>query len=316
MRYSALPIVLAGLAAAGAAQANSLTTFVSGTGVDSGACTAAAPCRTLQFAFARTKFDGVVTVVSSGSFGAVNITRSVSIVADGVTALIQSSTACGGIAAAICISATGEVTLRGLTIDLHQTGSSNLSGIRFISGGALHVQNCLIRGAGASGIDFEPTSPPSSLFVSDTTLTDNQASGIDVDLHVNGNANATFDHVRAENNAVVGLLFENTLGALNGVVTNSVFAGNGSAGVAVAGTGGAGVNLTIDYTMIATNGLRGVSVFANSGIAAIARIGDSTIAGNATGVQIFNFGQILSFGTNKLVANGTDGSFTGTVLLQ
>jgi hypothetical protein len=313
MHHSALAIVLAGLAAAAAApaQANSIATFVSGTGVDSGACTAAAPCRTLQFAFERTKFYGVITIVTSGSFAPVSINRPVSIVADGVTALIQSAVACGGVTAAVCIDGASEVTLRGLTIDLQQTTLSTQAGIRFNFGGALHVQNCLIRAAGGSGIDFEPTSPASKLFVSNTTLTDNQGRGINVDGFNGGNLGyyaATFDHVRAENNAA-GLVFSS---ALNGVVTNSVSAGNG-VGVGVGSISGA-MNLTMDRTTIATNSSTGFEFFA--GPDAVVRIGDSTIAGNTTGLQPFPSDQILSFGNNKLISNGTDGAFTGTIAPQ
>jgi hypothetical protein len=308
MRYSALPIVLAGLASAGAAQANSLTTFVSGTGVDSGACTAAAPCRTLQFAFARTKFDGVVVVVSSGSFGPVNITHSVSIVADGVAAIIQSRVACGDISAAICITGADQVTLRGLTIDVPGAASAEQVGIRFNSGQGLYVEKCVIR-HGGTAIDFKPTSP-ASLYVSDSTLSHTNGDGILFSPQAGGNYTAAFDHVTAENNAFVGLLFSSASGdaVQNGVVKDSIFAGSGLFGIDVGGV----TNLTIDRTVVSTN-QTGIEAF---GASTIVRIGDSTIAGNGTGVTKGGGGGIFSFGTNKLTANGIDGSFTGTIAQQ
>src|SRR4029077_12685850 len=81
-------------------------TWVGGTGTDSGACPITAPCKTFQYAFTQTLAGGTINVLSPGSFGPLDITKSVSIVADGVEALIQSPMSCpvGGHFAAICIS--------------------------------------------------------------------------------------------------------------------------------------------------------------------------------------------------------------------
>lgn len=310
MRGSAMPIILAGFAAvvASPAQAGSNATFVSGTGVDSGICTAAAPCRTLQYAFHETHAGGVITIVAPGSFAGVNITRSISIVANGVTAVIQSATGCtGGIySAAICISpGASQVTLRGLTIDPVQQGPTQI-GVWFKSAGVLDVQNCVIRGAGSSGIWFEPTSS-SELFVSNSTVSENPGVGIYVLTDADGNYAAAFDHARVEGNTAFGLYFNVSGGTVNGTVTNSVFASNSTA---IRVDGYSGANLTIHHSTISTSAADGIA--AVGGLAAL-RVGGSSITGNFNGVDAVSGAQILSFGTNELTANGTDGSFTGTV---
>lgn len=338
MRFSAMPIVFAGLTTllAGGAKAASFATFVSGTGTDSGVCTEAAPCRSFQFALKQTRPGGAISAISAGSFGPVRITTSVSIVADGVTALIESSVNCSGsLRAAVCISGAADVTVRGLTINLHQTNSSSLSGILVTSGGALHVQHCLIRAAGGSGVEFMPTSSgilyvsgstlsdiaggsgidfepssPSSLYVSHTTLSGTTQDGIRFLPHAGGSYTAAFDHVTAQNNVSNGLTFDTTDGSSseNGVVRDSTFAGNGSSGIEVGGF----TNLTIDRTTVSTN-VTGITV---AGSRATALVGNSTIVGNATGLLSSLSGQTLSFGTNKLIANGANGSFTGAVGMQ
>jgi hypothetical protein len=46
------------------------------------------------------------------------------------------------------------------------------------------------------------------------------------------------------------------------------------------------------------------------------RVGDSTITGNNTGLTFAGGGALLTYGTNKVQANGVDGAFSGPVGLQ
>ena len=78
-------------------------TWVSGTGTDAGNCPRTAPCRTFQFAHDQTNNNGAINVLSSGNFGPVTITKPISIVAEGVEAVIN--TDAGG--AAIIVQAGG-----------------------------------------------------------------------------------------------------------------------------------------------------------------------------------------------------------------
>jgi hypothetical protein len=68
------------------AQAQQSRSFVSGLGSDLNApnCTRTAPCRTFQVAHDNTLANGEITVLDAGSYGAVTISKSISIINDGV----------------------------------------------------------------------------------------------------------------------------------------------------------------------------------------------------------------------------------------
>jgi hypothetical protein len=177
MRRYSWPIgilaIACGLLADAAPAPAAAVTWVSGTGSDAGSCPITAPCKTFQFAYGQTNNGGVINVLSAGSFGPLTIAKSISIVADGVEAAILGA---GSIGAAIIIQAgAGDiVSLRGLTIDLRGTVNP---GISFLSGAALYVHNCVIRGT-SNGIDFTPASGTSALHVADSLIADTSSIGI------------------------------------------------------------------------------------------------------------------------------------------
>ena len=144
MRHRSVPIsiiaIACGLLAVATTAQAAGETWVSGTGTDTGLCPVTAPCRTFAFAHNKTNSNGAIYVLSSGNFGPVIITKPISIVAEGVEAVVN--TAVGGAAIKIQAGASDIVSLRGLTIDLRGTAND---GISFVSGAALHVQNCVIR---------------------------------------------------------------------------------------------------------------------------------------------------------------------------
>jgi hypothetical protein len=292
------------------AQATSLATFVSGTGTDTGTCPITAPCKTFQFAHNQTTAGGTIIVLTGGSFGGVNITKSISIVAEGAAALIDATVSCGAgtFPAAICITSGATVVhLRGLTIDLN---NADQIGIEFNSGKALHVQNCVIRRT-KIGVGFNASSPASELFVSNTAVVDNAATAITADASGSGSYSVTFDRVHLDNNGGAGLFVFASTGANTATVRNSVAAGNGSSGIALTASGGS-VNVMIDRTVLSHN---------NSGVDAsaantAARIGDSTITGNVFGLAHASGGQILSYKTSDVIGNGTDGTPTGSLTMK
>src|SRR5215472_9793769 len=68
------------------AHAQQARSFVSGLGNDGNApnCVRTAPCRTFQVAHDNTLANGEITVLDPGSYGAVTINRTISIINDGV----------------------------------------------------------------------------------------------------------------------------------------------------------------------------------------------------------------------------------------
>src|SRR5262249_23107685 len=87
MNHSTSSLILFSLLAFGLpvslAKAQSARTFVSSFGNDANDCSRSTPCRTFQAAHDKTFDQGVITVLDPGGYGAVIISKSLSIVNDG-----------------------------------------------------------------------------------------------------------------------------------------------------------------------------------------------------------------------------------------
>ena len=156
-RYLALAATLLlfiGLAQPAHAQAS--RTWVSGVGDDLNPCSRTAPCKTFAGAISKTAAGGEINVIDPGAFGAVTITKSVSIVAEGQTAGILGSLVNGIIINALD---TDRITLDGLDIEGFGSG---LNGIRVLKAKQVVIRNTSIRnfrGNTGFGIDVQSVSP-------------------------------------------------------------------------------------------------------------------------------------------------------------
>jgi hypothetical protein len=285
------------------ARAQATRTWVSGVGDDANPCSRTAPCKTFAGAISKTAPAGEINVLDPGGFGAVTITKSISIEAEGVIAGVLVSGTNGIVVVA---GATDVVTLRGLTIEGIGTG---LNGIRFISGAALHVENCTINGFTQQGIDFAPASGATNrLFVKDTKIRHNTGGGIWIEPGSGSTVTASLDNVRLQQN-LWGLKAEQS-GTVTVSVRNSLAAGNTSNGF-VAKTTGATVNLSLESTVVSANGNNGVAAV-NAG--ATVRLSNVSVMDNLwTGLLAQTGGAIISYGNNQVRGNAPDGAPTLTV---
>src|SRR5215813_8629974 len=96
------------------AQAQATRTWVSGVGADENPCSRTAPCKTFAGAISKTAIGGFIDVLDPGGFGAVTITKSITIDGSGgsIAGVLASGT--NGI---IVNSATAIVHLRNLSIE-------------------------------------------------------------------------------------------------------------------------------------------------------------------------------------------------------
>jgi hypothetical protein len=300
-----LAITCALLADAAPASAG-IETWVSPTGTNAGTCPITAPCKTLAFAHGQTTANGTIHVLSSGNFGPLTVTKSISIVAQGVEAMINTGAA--GAAILVQAGAADVISLRGLTIDMRGTANK---GISFVSGAALHVHDSVIRGS-TNGIQFAPTSGTSELYVVDSIIANNSQRGIFVAPTGSGGVKAVLDRVRVENGTDMGIRFDgfSTTGSITATVRDSVAAGNGSQGITAAEFGSGTTTVTIDRTASVNNGTGGIVA---AGAGAVIRIGDSTVTGNFGGLSLVGGGLIASYGTNKVSSNVNDGVPSSTI---
>src|SRR5216684_7878770 len=114
------------------AHAQATRTWVSGVGDDANPCSRTAPCKTFAGAISKTAPCGEIDVLDPGGFGAVTITKCISIETDDVS--VAGVLVSGTNAIIIAAGASDVVMLRGLTFDGLGTG---LSAIKIISAGAV-----------------------------------------------------------------------------------------------------------------------------------------------------------------------------------
>src|SRR5215471_6858097 len=152
------------------AHAQASRTWVSGVGDDVNPCSRTAPCKTFAGAISKTAPIGEIDTLDPAGYGAVTITKSITI--DGYSGL-------GGVLVSgtngIVISAGSSdvVILRNLDINGLGTG---LSGIRILTAGDVRIENCKIYRFSGRGIDDARTS--GHLSVSNSMVSDNGQSAI------------------------------------------------------------------------------------------------------------------------------------------
>src|SRR5260370_25681520 len=194
--FVGLTVALASSVTANSAYALNDHSWVSSTG--SGvACTRAVPCTLFATAENATNAGGVISVLDRGDYGFVNITKSLTIRAEGVDGGVT-ATSFGGSWIAVQAAATDVVTLEGLQL--------NGAGIALFSGGQLHVVRCVITNDNLSdqdGIRFAPNSA-SKLGVTDTVITNfgsGTGGGIVINPQSGGSAQVALERVTVNGNA-------------------------------------------------------------------------------------------------------------------
>jgi len=301
--FSAALVSLVLLAAAPAG-AQATRTWVSGVGDDANPCSRTAPCKTFAGAISKTAAGGEINAIDPGGFGGVTITKAITIRADGVTAGVLAAGINGIV---INAGATDTVVLRGLDIDGVGTG---LNGVRFLAGGALHVEDCTIANFTQSGIHFNP-SGASRLHVVDTIIRRaNPAGGISsggifVFPAGAGSAQVSLDNVQLLGN-FHGL---RTQGNARVTARQCVASGNVSTGFLA----GFSSQVYLDGCEASANA-KGVRA---DGAGAVVRLANSLVAGNTVeGLLTASGGILQSFGNNRVIGNGTNGVPTATIAEQ
>jgi hypothetical protein len=122
-----------------AAPAQAQRVFVSATGSDGNPCSFASPCRSFQHAHDVAPAHGEIDVLDPAGYGAVTITKSISIQGHGFSGI---SIASGATGITINAGPSDAVTLNGLIID---GGGVGANGIVFNSGSSVTIANCVVQ---------------------------------------------------------------------------------------------------------------------------------------------------------------------------
>jgi hypothetical protein len=270
-----------GLALPSLAAAQATRTWVSGVGDDANPCSRTAPCKTFAGAISKTAAGGEISALDPGGYGAVTITKAITINGDGTLASVLAAGVNGII---INAGASDVVILRNLSLQGVGTG---LNGIRFLAGRALIVENVTIQKFTLAGIDVN-LGTAGSVAVKNTTISGGltgvrvNGAGSPIKLSmtkvlISGTTNGidtwagatTVTDSSISNNAGYALLAE------GGVITaeNTMLTGNGGAAIANAGA-------TI---RLSNNGVYDNLTDFGCGGGTLASAGNNRKAGNAGG---------------------------------
>ena len=275
------------------AQAQLARTWVSSLGNDNNDCNRLTPCKTFQAAHDKTLADGEISVLDPGGYGAVTITKGISIINDGSG---EAGVLVSGGLIGITINAglNDKVSLRGLTIKGIGFGGGN--GIRFVSGKSLSVENCVIRNHTGDGFQFVSNVVGSArLIISNTLVSDNGGNGIWIQPSGSGELRTVLNRVEVYSNAAHGIAVLNSGTGIKSpltIVTDSVSAFNGLSGIALDGNGG----LTeVRRSVVSYNNVGLISL--GHGALFFTVVYGSGVRNNVTGRQNPQ-GSVLSYGDN------------------
>jgi hypothetical protein len=273
--------------------------FVASYGNDANPCTFGSPCKTFQAAVGAVAAAGEVTAIDSAGFGPINITKSVTITSpDGVEAGIVPNPGSPG----IFINTTGDVFLRGLTIE---GGNSGNNGLTVSQAGTLSIVHCVMRHFTNDGIFLQPTSGSMQIVIQDSIFSNNGHDGIDIVPTGSGAVTGTIDRVTTAGNSFNGIVVSGVNATQLVAITNSVSTGNGFDGILVFGSGSAFVIVTVRDTAANSNGNAGFH--ASSPAAAIA-LSHSVAVNNNVGVSVDTSAEVDTTSDNFLAAGNLGGT--------
>ena len=276
----ALAIVLLGTTLM-SAQAS--RTWVSGVGDDVNPCSRTAPCKTFAGAISKTAAGGEIDALDPGGFGAVTITKAITI--DGGGGQVASVLVSGTNGIVVQAGPSDIVILRNLRINGIGTGTN---GIRFLAGKDLNVENCYIFGFTTQGIDIVLNQgTQATVHIINTVIKNVGGDGVRATNAVTPAVQVGIDHSFALLNAGVG--FEAQAHSQM-VITNSA-AENGTDGMKaddLLGTSDARMIVSDSEASYNTNGISSAS-------GATVQVGGTTAAYNGSCAFNQGAGSTLQF---------------------
>jgi hypothetical protein len=175
LRFLSTAALVVGFSTAAHAQTR---TWVSGVGNDANPCSLTAPCKTFAGAISKTAAGGEINVLDPGGFGAVTITKAITIRSDHIEAGVLVSGTNGIV---VSVGPADRVVLEGLDIEGLGTG---LNGVTVLAGKEVYIIRCSIRHFTQNGVNMASTTNHGHAFINDSLIAFN-AGGV----NVQGNAN-------------------------------------------------------------------------------------------------------------------------------
>jgi len=295
------------IAFASAIHAQATRTWVSGVGDDANPCSRTAPCKTFAGAISKTATGGEINAIDPGGFGAVTITKSITIDGSSTQAGILALNTNGIIVNGPAVT----VNLRNLSID--GAGGTVGNGIRILQAGGVNIDNVTLMnfagsGTNGRGVTIETTTSAVRVNVSNSLIYNMENHGIDSSPTA-GNVILVVDNTSIARGGQAGInLRELTAASINrSALTNN----RNSGGVRLELTT---ATATISGSLLANNAA-GITLAAAGGAPTVFLYG-STVTNNTTaGLQIGS-GTITSLGNNIIRNNAGNQTPTTTITTQ
>ncbi len=274
-------------------QGQASRTWVSGVGDDANPCSRTAPCKTFAGAISKTAAGGEIDALDPAGYGAVTITKGITI--DGGGGQVASVLVSGTNGIVVSAGPSDVVILRNLRINGIGTG---INGIRFLAGAALIVDKCEIFGFTTNGVDVALGSS-AEVWVTNTNIQNIGGTGVAATTTA-GVVTVGVDQVRVErSNKGVESGNHSRVTVNNSFVQNAASIGMQADGDAI---------ITVNSSEVDLSG-SGVQTGPGAGTAFVS---NSQIAFNTTG---FNqtAGTINTYGNNRLHDNTSDGTLNAPI---
>jgi hypothetical protein len=279
----------------GVAEAQATRTWVSGVGDDANPCSRTAPCKTYAGAISKTAAGGEISTLDPGGFGAINITKSITIQGTGTLASMLNSGTNG-----VIVNGAGIiVVLRDLSINGAGT-TLGVNGVRVIQGAKLIMERVNVQNQSNHCVTVENNA---TTMLTDVTLSNCAGIGFSASpTSPPQSSKHMLNNVRIIQNGS-GITMSN---GATGHINNCVISHNTNAGLT--STQNFGVTTVNVYnTEISANG---TGIIAGNG-GSVTRIAETRIFNNTTGFTFSGGGQILTFGDNHIGGNGVNQTPSG-----
>jgi hypothetical protein len=290
------------LGVASVAQAQATRTWVSGVGDDANPCSRTAPCKTFAGATSKTATGGEISVLDPGGFGAVTITKSLTINGDGTLAGIL---AAGTVGVIINATSTSTITLRNISIHGAGTGTD---GIRILNAGKVNIEEVSIQGFTNQGIDIDPGTAGAVTQVNiwNSQIRHNTLQGVQVLPTSSNTVKLTITDCVINDNGAAGV---DVAGGPNSASITRTTLSNNNPGAQVQL---ANSTMFLDSCLIANNT---TGITSGVGQASVIRVHNSSIVNNST-AAIGGTGTVTGFSSNMVAGNGGANTLTAPSAAQ
>ena len=273
-------------------------TWVSGVGDDANPCSRTAPCKTFAGAISKTAAGGEIDALDPAGYGAVTITKAITI--DGGGGQVASVLVSGTNGIVVQAGPSDVVILRNLRINGIGTG---INGIRFLSGKDLNVESCYIFGFTTNGVDIALNQgTAASAHILNTVIKNNGGVGVRA-------ANAVAPAVAVvvdSSSAILNNIGVEAAQHAHVTVSRSLVSKNTNDGLKSDDAATSDAQLTVSFTDSDLNKNGVTAAPGGTANVAFSNIGLNTTCGfnNAGGTSFF------TFGNNRLTGTGFCGTIT------